>query len=209
MLNVSKIFSPCILVFALSAISIPGCSDPKQVALEDSAAENSSSSRRDKVVLLLNWYPEAEHGGFYAAKVHGLYEAQNLDVEIRAGGKTTVVPQELTLGRIQFGVANADDVVLAREQSAPLVALMAPLQIGPRCIMVREDSGISSFEELENITLQIRALQSIKRLIGSTLAFHWARPIWKLLYGLPINSSVIRLAIRLSISAMELFEAGL
>jgi NitT/TauT family transport system substrate-binding protein len=154
MLKDSRVFPRYILVFAVSAISIAGCSDSKKVAL-DSANGSSSSPSRDKVVLLLNWYPEAEHGGFYAAKVHGLYEAQNLDVEIRAGGKTTVVPQELTLGRIQFGVANADDVVLAREQSAPLVALMAPLQIGPRCIMVREDSGISSFEELENITLQI------------------------------------------------------
>jgi NitT/TauT family transport system substrate-binding protein len=154
MLSISRFFPRWFLVFALSAISIPGCSDAKKAA-SDSDVRKSDSPTRDKVVLLLNWYPEAEHGGFYAAKVHGLYEAQNLDVEIRAGGKTTVVPQELTLGRIQFGVANADDVVLAREQSAPLVALMAPLQIGPRCIMVREDSGISSFEQLEDITLQI------------------------------------------------------
>jgi NitT/TauT family transport system substrate-binding protein len=63
--------------------------------------------------------------------------------------------QELTIGRVQFGVGNADDVLMAREQSAPLVALMAPMQIGPRCIMVREDSGITSFEGLKNITLQI------------------------------------------------------
>jgi len=146
-----------ILCCAVGTLFISGCSDAKKFDANQTAPESKDSKapKRDKVILQLNWYPEAEHGGFYAAKVHGLYEAKNLDVEIRPGGKTTVVPQELTLGRIQFGVANADDVVLAREQSAPLVALMAPLQIGPRCIMVREDSGISSFEDLENITLQI------------------------------------------------------
>jgi NitT/TauT family transport system substrate-binding protein len=146
-----------ILCCAVGTLLISGCSDAKKFDANQTAPESKDSKapKRDKVILQLNWYPEAEHGGFYAAKVHGLYEAKNLDVEIRPGGKTTVVPQELTLGRIQFGVANADDVVLAREQSAPLVALMAPLQIGPRCIMVREDSGISSFEDLENITLQI------------------------------------------------------
>jgi NitT/TauT family transport system substrate-binding protein len=145
----------CFLFCGFNAFLLAGCSDIKNPSDESGLSGNATGPKRDKVVLLLNWYPEAEHGGFYAAKVHGLYEAQNLDVEIQPGGKTTVVPQELTLGRIQFGVANADDVVLARSQSAPLVALMAPLQIGPRCIMVREDSGISSFEDLEDITLQI------------------------------------------------------
>jgi NitT/TauT family transport system substrate-binding protein len=117
-----------------------------------------SSTKPDaltKVALLLNWYPEAEHGGFYAAQVHGIYEKFGLEVEIRPGGKTTLVPQELTLGRIQFGVANADDVLVARSQEVPLVALMAPIQNGPRCIMVRKDSGITSFAEIKNIKLQI------------------------------------------------------
>ena len=132
-----------------------GCTESKISSTVPSTSDALGIAKRDKVVLLLNWYPEAEHGGFYAANVHGIYKDFNLEVEIRPGGKTTVVPQELTLNRIEFGVANADDVVLAREQSAPLVALMAPLQNGPRCIMVREDSGISSFEELQNITLQI------------------------------------------------------
>ncbi len=44
---------------------------------------------------------------------------------------------------------------MAREQSAPLIAVMAPMQNGPRCIMVREESGIKSFEDLKDITLQI------------------------------------------------------
>jgi NitT/TauT family transport system substrate-binding protein len=108
-----------------------------------------------KVTLLLNWYPEAEHGGFYAAQVLGIFEQYGLDVEIRPGGKTIVVPQELILGRIQFGVANADDVLVARNQDLDLVGLMAPIQDGPRCILTRKDSGIDSFEKLRNVKLQI------------------------------------------------------
>ena len=42
-----------------------------------------------KVKLLLNWYPEAEHGGFYAALVHGIYEKHGLDVDILPGGRTS------------------------------------------------------------------------------------------------------------------------
>lgn len=116
---------------------------------------SDSSNKLTKVALLLNWYPEAEHGGFYAAQVHGIYQRYGLDVDIRAGGKTTVVPQELILDRVQFGVANADDVLIARNQDLDLVALMAPIQDGPRCILTRKDSGIDSFEKLKNVKLQI------------------------------------------------------
>jgi NitT/TauT family transport system substrate-binding protein len=113
------------------------------------------SGELTKVTLLLNWYPEAEHGGFYAAQVLGIFEQYGLDVEIRPGGKTIVVPQELILGRVQFGVANADDVLVARNQDLDLVGLMAPIQDGPRCILTRKDSGIDSFEKLKNVKLQI------------------------------------------------------
>ena len=123
--------------------------------INETNPSKTKPTRRDKVSLLLNWYPEAEHGGFYAAQVHGIFEEFGLEVEIRPGGKTTVVPQELALGRVQFGVANADDVLVARSQEVPLVALMAPIQNGPRCIMVRKDSGITNFSDLKNMKLQI------------------------------------------------------
>ncbi len=123
--------------------------------VDDAKTAKTKPTGLKKVSLLLNWYPEAEHGGFYAADVHGIFEKYGLDVEIRPGGKTTVVPQELILGRVQFGVANADDVLIARNQDVPLVALMAPIQNGPRCIMVRKDSGINAFADLKNMKLQI------------------------------------------------------
>ena len=35
----------------------------------------------------------------------------------------------------------------------PVVAVMAPLQISPRCIMVHESSGIRDFDDLKNMTI--------------------------------------------------------
>jgi NitT/TauT family transport system substrate-binding protein len=119
------------------------------------SAEASDPDRPRPVKLLVNWYPEAEHGGFYAALVLGIYAEHGLDVDILPGGRAISVPQELITGRVQFGIGNADDVLMARQQGVPLVALMAPLQDSPRCIMVRQDSGIESFEQLTGVTLQI------------------------------------------------------
>src|SRR5262249_50640585 len=38
-----------------------------------------------------------------------------------------------------------------------VVALMAPLQNSPRCIMVHESSGIKSFDDLKNMTIAMSA----------------------------------------------------
>ena len=119
-----------------------------------STATNSKAAARDKVVLMLNWYPEAEHGGFYAAKVHGIFERYGLDVEIRPGGPNAPVVQELVTGRVQFGIANASDALLYRQQDAKVVALLAPIRNSPRCVLVREDSGVTELSGLKGMTLQ-------------------------------------------------------
>jgi NitT/TauT family transport system substrate-binding protein len=107
-----------------------------------------------RVILMLNWYPEAEHGGFYAAQVHGIYERYGLDVEIRPGGPNAPVAQELLTGRVEFAVGNADDVLLFRQELAPIVALMAPIQNTPRCILVHQNSPATDLTRLSGLTLQ-------------------------------------------------------
>ncbi len=128
---------------------VNGCSSPK--------AKPAAAGGNDRVVLMLNWYPEAEHGGFYAAKVHGIFEEFGLDVEIRPGGPTAPVAQELVAGRVEFAIGNADDVLVFREQDVPVTALMAPIQDTPRCILVHEESGATSLEGLKGMTLQAGA----------------------------------------------------
>ena len=108
---------------------------------------------KTRVRLALNWFPEAEHGGFYAAHLHGYYAARNLEVEILGGGPDAPVIQRVSTGAVEFGVTNADDVLYARAQQAPVVALMAPYQINPRCIMVHESSSIERIDQISNITL--------------------------------------------------------
>lgn len=106
------------------------------------------------VVIQLNWYPEAEHGGVYAAQAAGLYRDAGLDVTIRPGGHATPVAADLESGRCQFAFANADDVVLYRQQGVQVVAVLAAMQMHPRCILVRADSGVESLSDLDGLTLQ-------------------------------------------------------
>jgi NitT/TauT family transport system substrate-binding protein len=122
---------------------------------------SSQTSKRDEgkagarpVAVQLNWYAEAEHGGAYQAAADGTYAAAGFDVEIRPGGRATPVAAEVALGRADFAITNADDVVLFRAEGADIVAVLAAMQDHPRCILVREDSGVQSFDDLKGMTLQ-------------------------------------------------------
>lgn len=105
---------------------------------------------------MLNWYPEAEHGGYYAALLHGFYKEAGLDVEIVPGGPNAPVVPQTARGGVQFGVTNADRILLARSEGANVQALMAPLQNSPRCVLVHEESGIESLTDLKDVTLMMR-----------------------------------------------------
>ncbi|MDC0718843.1 ABC transporter substrate-binding protein [Nannocystis bainbridge] len=107
------------------------------------------------VRIALNWFPEVEHGGYFAALVHGYYKEEGLDVEIVPGRPDAPVLPQVAAGRVDFAVADASEVLLARAQGAPVVAIVAGLQKSPRCMMVHEASGITDLEDLQTGSVQM------------------------------------------------------
>ncbi len=134
---------------AMLMMSSLGCGSSSTGPLPTKITERpSETTNKTAVTLALNWFPEAEHGGYYAALVHGEFEKEGLDVTIIPGApKAPVIPQ-VASGSVQFGVDNADKLLLGRTQEADVVAIFAPIQTSPRCILVHEESGISTFEDL-------------------------------------------------------------
>ncbi|MEM0926595.1 MAG: ABC transporter substrate-binding protein [Planctomycetota bacterium] len=134
-------------LLVLGAVMLAGCRGSSEEPKDGMTA----------VKVQLNWYPESEHGGLFQAQATGLYEASKLDVSIQPGGRATPIGPELEIGRSQFAIANADDVLLFREQGLDVVAVMAAMQNHPRCLLARSDSGVDSFDDLAGKTLQRQA----------------------------------------------------
>lgn len=126
---------------------LAGC---QRTSTTPATSETSAASPPEptEVVLALNWFPEAEHGGFYAALVHGYYEEEGLKVTIRPGGPGVRVIADVASGAVTFGVDNADKLLVWRAQQADAVAVMSPIQNSPRCIMVHKSSGLSKLNDL-------------------------------------------------------------
>ncbi len=102
----------------------------------------------EKIQLALNWKPEPEFGGFYAAEAQGFYRDRNIQVEILQGGSGTPVVQMLASGKVEFGIVSADEVVMAQAHGADVVALFAVYQTNPQAIMVHASNPAKSISEL-------------------------------------------------------------
>ncbi len=139
-------------LLSASLLFLASCSQ-KPAGTSSKLNSDDKTIQQQNITLALNWLPEAEHGGFYAAMLNGEYEKEGLVVEILPGGPDSPVIQRVGAKRVTFGISNADRIVLGRAQDARIVALMAPLQHSPRCIMVHEESGIESLDQLQNLTL--------------------------------------------------------
>ncbi len=109
----------------------------------------------NKVKVQLNWVAEPEFGGIYAARDTGAYPRAGLDVEIVAGGAGVPVIQLVATGKVDFAIAGADDVVIARARGIDVVAVFATFQSSPLGVMVHDSRGIGKLEDLASGTLAI------------------------------------------------------
>ncbi len=132
------------VVLALSV----GCGKDKA---KDAPAPTGSGSARapapKHVTLTLDWVPEPEFGGFYAARESGAFGRQGLDVDIKPRGQGEtwkLVNEKVT----DFATTAADQVLVAREQGADVVAIFAAYQTSPAGIMVHKARGFTKIDDV-------------------------------------------------------------
>ncbi|MCM2281949.1 MAG: ABC transporter substrate-binding protein [Bdellovibrionaceae bacterium] len=117
------------------------------------------SEAKTETQLALNWKPEPQFGGFYAAESGGHFASRDLAVRILPGGAGTPVVQMVAAKKVEFGIASADEVVIARSRGADVVALFATYQTNPQGIMVHVQSGLNSLKDLYSRADVVLAVQ--------------------------------------------------
>ena len=105
------------------------------------------------VRLQLDWYPQPEHGGFFAARMLGYYKAEGLDVTLLPGSQYDTVAQLVSTGKADLGLGSSDQILEWNSNGLPLVAVSATFQHDPQAIMVHKDSPIHDFKDLDGRTL--------------------------------------------------------
>jgi NitT/TauT family transport system substrate-binding protein len=99
------------------------------------------------LALALNWKPEPEFGGVFEAERVGAFEKRGLHVA-RTGGPGAPVVQMVTAKQVAFGIASADEVVMARDRGSDVVAVFATYQTSPQGLMAHAARGADSLAAL-------------------------------------------------------------
>jgi NitT/TauT family transport system substrate-binding protein len=137
-----KLYLSAIILLA-AAVSLAGCRSHQP------PAENGLTPLR----LQVDWYPQPEQGGFYAAQLLGYYKAEGLDVTILPLPQYGSVAQLVSTGKAEFGLGSSDQILEWNSNGLPLVAVSATMQHDPQAVMVHKDSPIHDFKDLEGHTI--------------------------------------------------------
>jgi NitT/TauT family transport system substrate-binding protein len=105
------------------------------------------------VSLQTDWYPQAEHGGFYNALVKGYYKEAGLDVSILPGGPNVSPTKLLVTGGANFAMDSSDHVLVSEAEGLGIVAVGATMQQDPQAVMLHADDPATRFEDLEGRTI--------------------------------------------------------
>jgi NitT/TauT family transport system substrate-binding protein len=79
----------------------------------------------EKVNLILNWTPTADHSPFYFAKAQGWYEKAGIDLTIEVGKGSGASSLKVGSGGAEFGISDLATMLVARGKGADVVALMS------------------------------------------------------------------------------------
>ncbi|NLY17755.1 MAG: ABC transporter substrate-binding protein [Clostridiaceae bacterium] len=122
-----------ILILIVISIILAGCSNQNGI----------------KITVVLDWTPNTNHTGLYAALEQGFFKDEGLEVEIMQPQEGTA-EQLVAAGSAQFGISYQENVIFARSENVPVVSLSAVIQHNTSGFASLKEKGIVSPKDFEN-----------------------------------------------------------
>jgi len=134
------------IVIAATAVASAGCG-----MLEDRPPP-------DEIAVQLKWIHQAQFAGIYAADQKGFYTEENIDITIQAGGgdmPPSQIIDDLVAGESSFAIVGGDELLSARSQGKPVVAIAVIFQKNPYVYVTLKDSGIQHPQDFTGKRLMV------------------------------------------------------
>ena len=143
-----KPFIILLLGVLFSSLVLSACGEKKE------EEKKSEPQEKTPIGVQLSWIDTIEFINFYAADAQGYYDEAGLDVTTYRGGFDEngqyIDPITRVLnGEVQFGVKAAADILAARAEGKPLVAIASIYQRSPASIVSLAESNITQPADLK------------------------------------------------------------
>ncbi|MBB1604061.1 ABC transporter substrate-binding protein [Variovorax sp. UMC13] len=119
------------------------------VATSLGAALTAAAQEAKPVRILTNWFAQPDQAGYWQAQQDKLGAEAGIRISVLQGGpKIQTIPQ-VASGQAEFGIGNADDVMLARLRGAPVRAVFAHLDYVPYALVYHADPAVKGIADLQ------------------------------------------------------------
>ena len=123
-----------------------------------------------KASIALDWYPNANHAGLFWAQAKNLFSDAGIDITIQTPADPTTVLQTVAAGRDTFGISYQPDILLARAQDVPVVAVCAIVPRPLQGVMSLKSAGIARPADLRGKTVGYPGIPSQEAFLQTMLA---------------------------------------
>ena len=101
-----------------------------------------AAAAEEKLNLVLNWVPTADHSPYYFARAQGWYKKAGIDLGIETGKGSGITSQRVGAGTAEIGIADLATALVAKSKGADLVAVMNVYANSPQGFYWLKSTGI-------------------------------------------------------------------
>jgi putative hydroxymethylpyrimidine transport system substrate-binding protein len=116
---------------------------------EDPAESGAGQTPPERLDVVLDYFPNADHAGIYAAIGTKAFEQARLDVRPKAPPDPAAPLKLLASGRADLAISYEPEVLLARDRGLEVVAIGALVQVPLTSIISVGDKAVRRVEDLE------------------------------------------------------------
>lgn len=128
------------------------------------------------ISLVLDFQPNAVHAGIYAALASGVVERAGIDLEVREPGSSSDAPKLLEAGRADLAIMDINDLGIARERGAELVAVGAIVQRPLAAVIAADRDVVTAPADLAGARVGVTGLPSDDAVLDSVLGADGVQP---------------------------------
>ena len=132
-------------LLTLSALALAACGEKDDPLGPEGASKD--------MTLMLDYFPNANHAGIYAAQAGGMFEQAGLDVTIRQPPDPAAPIKQVAAGRADLAISYEPEVLRARDQGLNVVAVGAIVRKPLTSIISLPKGKIRSPRDLQGKTV--------------------------------------------------------
>jgi putative hydroxymethylpyrimidine transport system substrate-binding protein len=131
--------------------------------------EPTGAPAPQRLTVLLDWLPNADHAPIYAAQASGAFRRAGLDVRLQTPSDATSPLKLLAAGRVDLAITYEPELLLSRDKGQTLVGVGALVQ-RPLSSLISLKGKVKTPRDLAGTTVGVTGLPSDEAALSAILA---------------------------------------